>query len=278
MNAEYTARTLRGISKIHRELLSRLHRAFTRPFSTTEAAEELNLPRRRANRLLAHWASRGWLSRIRKGVYITVPLDAVNPGEWRGDPWVIASTLFSPCYIGGWSAAEYWGLTEQIFADIIVFTESGERNRRQMIKGTMFILARTSVEGMFGLRSVWRDTVRVQVSSPARTVIDILDKPKLGGGIKHVAHIIAEFFAGEHRDDKALMEFAQRVGNKTVCKRLGYVVEALKIDAPEILDFCRHHMSTGYSKLDPGMTRKGRLLRRWNLELNAEVREQGDRA
>jgi predicted transcriptional regulator of viral defense system len=228
--------------------------------------------------LLAHWASRGWLSRIRRGMYITVPLDAVNPGEWRKDPWIIASTLFSPCYIGGWSAAEYWGLTEQIFADIIVFTSSRERRRCQVIKGTTYLLATTSDERMFGLSSVWRDTVRIHASSPARTVIDILDKPKLGGGIKHVAHITGEFFTGEHRDDKTLMEYAQRVGNKTVCKRLGYIVETLKIDATDVVSFCRHHISTGYSKLDPGITRKGRLLRRWKLEVNADVGEQGDRA
>jgi predicted transcriptional regulator of viral defense system len=106
----------------------------------------------------------------------------------------------------------------------------------------------------------------------------MLDRPGLGGGIGHVAHIIGEFFAGEQRDDGALMEYARRVGNRTVCKRLGYIVETLRIDAPDVLEFCRRRMSTGYSRLDPGATRGGRLLRRWRLELNAVVREQGDRA
>ena len=38
------------------------------------------------------------------------------------DPWVIAAQLYGPCYIGGWSAAEYWDLTEQIFRTVVVMT------------------------------------------------------------------------------------------------------------------------------------------------------------
>ena len=39
----------------------------------------------------------------------------INISSSLEDPLVIAEKLFSPCYVGGWSAAEYWGITEQIF-------------------------------------------------------------------------------------------------------------------------------------------------------------------
>lgn len=38
------------------------------------------------------------------------------------EPFVIAEKLFSPCYIGGINAANYWDLTEQIFRTITVMT------------------------------------------------------------------------------------------------------------------------------------------------------------
>ncbi len=267
-----------GISQAHRALLSRLHRAFAGPFSSRQAAECLQLPAHRANRLLAHWASRGWLSRVRRGLYVTVSLDAVHPREWRRDPWVIATTVFAPCYVGGWSAAEHWGLTEQIFADVVVISASDIRRRRQTIKRTRFLVSSTAEHKMFGLQSVWRDNVRVLVSSPARTVADILDSPRLGGGIKHVAEIVTEFVTGEHRDDDALIEFGTKLENKTLFKRLGFIIEAVGLDTPQLLSFCRDNISAGYSRLDPSVRSQGRLLRKWNLAVNVEVDGQGDRA
>ena len=279
MSADYTdGRYGGGISQAHRELLSRLYRAFSGPFSSREAAECLQMPPYRANRLLAHWASRGWLSRVRRGLYVTVSLDAVRPSEWRRDPWVIATTVFAPCYIGGWSAAEHWGLTEQIFADVVVFSATDIRRRRQTIKGTRFMVSSTIEKRMFGLQSVWRDNVRVLVSSPTRTVVDMLDNPRLGGGIKHVAEMVVELITGEHRDDDALIEFGKKLGNKTLFKRLGFIIDATGIDAPRLLSFCRDNVSAGYSQLDPSVRRKGRLLRKWNLAVNVEIGKIGDTA
>ena len=61
----------------------------------------LELSPEKARQLLAYLARRGWLSRVRQGLYIPVPLDARRSGEWREDPWVVAERTFSPCYIGG---------------------------------------------------------------------------------------------------------------------------------------------------------------------------------
>jgi|GEM_PF-6032200 len=36
------------------------------------------------------------------------------------EPWAVAQKLFVPCYVGGWSAAEYWDFTEQIFNSTLV--------------------------------------------------------------------------------------------------------------------------------------------------------------
>jgi hypothetical protein len=31
------------------------------------------------------------------------------------DPWVLVPTLFGDSYIGGWTAAHHWELSEQLF-------------------------------------------------------------------------------------------------------------------------------------------------------------------
>ncbi len=84
--------------------------------SSADASKALSLDSKRTGSKLASLAERGWLRRVRRGVYLIVPLEA-EPGKaaTAADPWILAQEVFSPCYIGGWSAAEYWELTEQIF-------------------------------------------------------------------------------------------------------------------------------------------------------------------
>ena len=90
--------------------------------------------------------------------------------------------------------------------------------------------------------------------------------------MKHAAEIIAEYFDSEHRDDNELHGCLEKLNNRAAIKRLGYVVEALGINAPDMVKFCEKNISAGYSKLDPSASIRGRLLRRWNLEVNVNLR------
>jgi predicted transcriptional regulator of viral defense system len=89
---------------------------------------------------------------------------------------------------------------------------------------------------MFGLRKVWRRHLPVLVSDPSRTIIDILNEPATGGGIRHVADVLQAYFESDHRDDSTLVNYGTRLGNATVFKRLGYLVERLGINAPTVLE------------------------------------------
>ena len=80
-----------------------------------------------ANKILLRLEKKEWLRRVSRGVYILVPLSSPQPDIAPEDPWAMALELFSPCYIGGFSAAEYWDLTEQVFNTIVVFTTSYQR-------------------------------------------------------------------------------------------------------------------------------------------------------
>ncbi|MDP7421339.1 MAG: type IV toxin-antitoxin system AbiEi family antitoxin [bacterium] len=214
------------------------------------------------------------MSRVKRGIYITVPLEAKYPSDRREEPWIVAATVFKPGYMGGWTACEHWGLTDQIFSDIVVFTTRRVRSRKQVIQNTTFIIKVVSSKKMTGLKNVWINNVQVNVSDPSHTIADILANPHLGGGIRHVADVLEEYFGNKHRNDAALTEYVKLNGNRTAAKRLGYLLETMEIRAPEVIRFCQKYKSTGYSKLDPKITLKGRLLRRWNLEINARIEKK----
>jgi predicted transcriptional regulator of viral defense system len=181
-----------GISSENRSYLEQLHRANRGAFTVGEASEILGLEPSKTARLLGYLARRGWLSRIRRGLYLPVPLESRRSGEWTADPWIVAERVFSPCYIGGWSACEHWDLTEQAFRAVLVVSARHVRERDVEMQGTRFHITVRSEKALFGATPVWRGQTRVLVSDPSRTIVDLLDDPRLGGGIRTVSDILYE--------------------------------------------------------------------------------------
>ena len=95
-----------GISEKNRKLLDDLNRTQKGPFSSKEASKALGLPLKEVSTILTYFSAKGWLSRVRRGLYITVPLGTLNPREYKENPWVVANRVFAPCYIGGWRSEE----------------------------------------------------------------------------------------------------------------------------------------------------------------------------
>ena len=170
--------------------------------SVNDVSRTLRMERTSAAKLLARWHLQGLLRRLRRGVYAPVPLTALGQEQVLEDPWVVVPELFGPAYIGGWSAAEHWGLTEQLFRSVCVVTTRQVRGKEQTIQGVPFVLKRTRAAAMFGMKGVWRGQVKVDVSDPVKTIVDMLDDPALGGGIRHVSDCLDTFLSeegGPHR-------------------------------------------------------------------------------
>src|SRR5215469_4375326 len=99
----------------HRARLATVLRGAHEVVTIDIASQALGIERRPAAKLLSRWKQQGWLRRIGHGLYVPVPLDLANSEQVLTDPWVLAPSLFNPGYIGGWTAAHHWELTEQLF-------------------------------------------------------------------------------------------------------------------------------------------------------------------
>lgn len=260
-----------GISAANRRLLEAVHREPAGAVTVPDAARLWEVDEPRASRLLRSLADRGWLTRPKRGLYVPVPLDAAESGQWREDSWLIAVKLFPDGYIGGWSACEHWELTDQLFRTVVVYSTRRVNRRDIDLAGMDLRVKVIRSERRFGTRTVWRGRAPVQVSDPARTVVDILDDPELGGGIRQVADMLEAFVASDHRDDGLLIEYGDRLDNRTVFKRLGYLLEARGIREPGLIAAARDRVSTGITTLDPSAPKRGRILTRWNLRLNVAI-------
>jgi len=261
---EYTMETVLGLGKEERRRLSAIIREAKGSVSVKEAAKILQVSPSDAAKMLSRWVKKGWVSRVGRGIYILIPLESLTPDIPLEDPWIIAERLYSPCYIGGWSAAEYWDLTEQIFRTVIVLTTQKPRNRTPVIKGTSFMIRTIQEKALFGTKPVWRGKVKVSVSDPSRTLLDMLIEPKLGGGIRSTADMFSNYLKSEKKNIELLIEYANRLNNGAVFKRLGFLLEKYDPDQNAAIDECRSRLTKGYVKLDPALKAE-RLITRWRL-------------
>jgi predicted transcriptional regulator of viral defense system len=255
---------LTGIGKTGRERLTAILHNTKGTVSVADAANILGVDATDAAKMLSRWTKKGWMSRIRRGLYVPVPLDSLTTDIPLQDPWLVADRLFSPCYIGGWSAAEYFDFTEQIFSTIAVMTVKKPRNRNPDIKGTMFMIRTISENTMFGLKPVWKGQVKISVSDPSRTILDMLVDPGLGGGIRSVNEMLGSYLRSKNKDLELLIQYGERLGNGAIFKRLGFLLEKFASQETKAIENCYQRLTAGNAKLDPKLNNV-KLITRWRL-------------
>jgi len=256
----------------NRARLAAVLRATNEVVSIETAAGALDLDRNAAAKLLSRWTSQGWLRRIRQGLYVPVPLDLAESDQVVGDPWVLVPALFGECYIGGWTAAHHWDLTEQLFNETLVFATRRIDDQRVTAQGVTFLAHHLASKRFFGIKPVWRGSTRVNLSDPARTLIDMLALPQVGGGIDHVADCLSAYRKLRNIKQDLLITYAEKFGNGAIFKRLGFLAEA-QLHDEALAAACRERLTKGYAQLDPALN-CSQLVTAWNLWVPARWKER----
>ncbi len=255
-----------------KETLRRLARGARAGLVTTErSAELLGVGADAASLTLGRLVRRGWLSRVRRGLYLILPLEAGREGTAIEDPWVLARELYAPCYIGGWTAAEHWGLTEQLFRTTFVVTSANIRRAQETFLGAEFHLTRATQERVAQVGQIWRGRERIAVSDRERTIADALANPSWVGGVRHCVAILRTYRESKEWNPNRLLERLEEIGSGAAFKRLGYFVETvLKADS-HLVNTALARRTTGVVKLDPAIAERGRINTRWGLSVNVPL-------
>ncbi len=183
-----------GISASGREELASMLGRGARLVTVDEVSSALSGSRTASAKRLARWASLGWLRRVRRGLYLPVPLEVENPAEWTEDARYLADAVWAPCYFTGWTTANHWDFTERVFRTTIVKTTQRVRRSTGQLAGHDYLLAHAQPKELtWGLKTEWRHDRRLRLADPARTVIDVLVDLSLSGGIRLAAEILESY-------------------------------------------------------------------------------------
>lgn len=255
---------LAGLGKLSRKRLSEVLYKSKGCISVSFVEKTLNVSREKARLYLSIWTKNGWLQRIERGLYFPIDITAETPDDIVLDPWIVALQIFSPCYIGGWSAAKFWDFTEQIFESTIIFTSRRLNQKERSVAGLTFLIKKSLPNKMFGLKSIWKNQIKVQISDPHKTIIDMFDDPSVGGGIRSVVDFFKKYLFSNECDLDVLIAYAKKMNNKAIFKRLGFVLLKIKPDERYCIRQCLNHLSQGNSQLDPA-SKGTRLISKWKL-------------
>ena len=196
------------------------------------------------------------------------------------DALVVGSLLAPEGAAAYATALRWWGWTVGAEAgeragsggsrgSVVTFiTPKRKQAMRPELLGVRFELVFIKSERMFGAALLGEPGLRIRVTERERTVIDMLDRSDLCGGIPAGAAALRD--AWPNLDRGRLTGYLERFAGGTVPRRLGYLVERLGLLPPDdsLLARWRALIGAGYSLLERGGPASGPFVRRWGLRVN----------
>ncbi len=257
-----------GLSKTESFLLSSLASKGKSIFTMRDIISELDCSYDYAKNIAKVLAKKKWTINLKRGTYLIVPLSAGVDAKYTEHEFIIASHLVSPYYIGYWSALNFYNMTEQ--TPLTVFIATTKRAKSRTIMDVRYRFITLDKKKFFGFSSISLGSDRVNISDREKTIADALDHPEYCGGMAEVAKCISN--ARDSISIEKVLEYAQRMGNSTIIKRLGFLLDILDIRYLELYPRMMGMISPGMSILDPTIRprqdSKGKYNTKWNLLVN----------
>ncbi len=267
---------LSGIGKSYRNKLSRVLENNYSVITPRLVSETLKIAAQESGRLLSRWNKSGWIKRIKMGAYIPIPLESTTSKVIVEEPFLVVDSLYGPGYIAGFSAVKHWDFSEQIIESVTYFTIKQVKNRNPVHGGIKFKLKTISRHKLFGLKTLWFGSKKIKISDPSKTMIDLLDDPKIAGGITNITDFFSEYIDSEDYNVDLLIQYAHQMNNKTIFKRLGLIYETMFNANENVLSIFLENISSGFSVFDPTVPSKLNICK-WKLKTSEFWKQKYDR-
>lgn len=214
----------RSLSKTEARVILSLEAEGQELVSLAEIRSRADVSQGFARKLAHDLVRRGWLQRVRRGVYLLNPSRHGPDALPDLDPLRIGSHLVTPYYFGYATAAELHGYFPQ--ASRAYYIVSPVRRTAPVGDGPRFRIVRVKPSRFFGTAKISRRGEELVVSDPERTLLDCMDRPELSGGMAGVAQILS--IAKPRIDWDRFASYLERYGNRSLELRAGFLAERVR--------------------------------------------------
>ena len=244
-----------------------------RVFTTQEAGKALGWSDADLHATIFRLVEKGRLIRIKRGLFCLVPPGSSRFKKGYPQNWFLiakALTEGESYYVSYYSAMHLHGMTSQSIQTIFVTLPKQRRVPANLQIPIRFVTV--SREKLWGLEDKWvSNEEKVSISNLERTVLDILDRPDLAGGISEIARGL--WLVKKNIDMLRLVSYATRFDSVAAVKRLGFLMEQLRLGPREIGEQLKKIVenSKSFALLDPTSGNQGPYLGKWHLRINVEM-------
>jgi len=255
----------RSLGKEGTKLISALERRGALVVTIPDVCRITGWSRDKAKILMHKLSRKGWFERIERGKYLYIPIRAIE-GKWAEYPWLIVPNLVEDYYISYITAMSFWGFTEQI--PVTVYVATTKQKKEIEFQNYVYKFVKLAPYKFFGWQEIeLKGGYTLNMASKEKTIVDCFDKPKYCLGIDECAKAL--YNARRQISTRKLTDYALRMRNKTLVKRLGYVMDLLGMDVPKKLEKLVRN-DKKYVPLDPLGKAKGSTDKKWKIIKNME--------
>jgi len=227
--------------------------------------------------LVSHHEKQGHILRVRRGLYAVVP-PGTTPDTCPVDPYLVASKLAADAVLAYHTALAFHGKAHSASEHFQYLTGRQRQTmtfRSYRFQAVQFSKAlRRKREETCGVKVTERAGLDVRVTSLERTLVDVLDRPDLGGGWEEIWRSLesVEFF-----DLDQVVRYALLLDNATTAAKVGFFLEqhreALMVEEVHLRSLRRRRPKQPHY-LARGSRASGKLVADWNLIVPHEVLQQ----
>jgi predicted transcriptional regulator of viral defense system len=258
----------RTLSKTEAKVVLDLEWRNQKTVTLAELREALGASENYARSFAHRLVKKGWLERLRPGLFQLIPADRGPEGVADTNPLAAGAVLVTSYFYSFGTACTHHGLTDQVFSE--VYLAYREQRRPETIREHRYVFVHVPERRFFGFGQVAVLGEPVQMATVERALLDAVDRPRYAGGIGEVSHIAAR--AATRVSWDAMLDLLRRWGSSALVQRLGCFLDLHKAHVPDKVKAALLDLVRPKSKILLASRRKwgttGKLVRTWNVVEN----------
>ncbi|MBI2139115.1 hypothetical protein HYU13_05990 [Candidatus Woesearchaeota archaeon] len=163
-----------------------------------------------------------------------------------------------PSYLSFWSALNYYGFSDQMPRTLFYASVKYMKKRANCQFVTL------SNKRFFGYTSIGS----IAIAEKEKAFADSLLFPKYAGGMNEIGRCLKN--ALKDIDIEKMIGYAEKLGNKAVLRRLGFLLEIIGIGG-SLLAGLKKGIGRGYERIDPSLPKRNHFNKEWLLDINDDI-------